>query len=83
MNPLSQALDDEIFERRLRANTELSPEDKARRLSKLESEACRDRVRAELDFGQRFDVLEYAADIPLIPACGSTLPSALAMHTRK
>ena len=76
-DPVALALDDEAFERKLSQEQDLSPEDKRRRLSQLESQERRNRHCYEHDkFGQSFDRLEYPTDLPIIPAMGSVMPSA-------
>lgn len=81
MNPIAQAIDDERFERHLAYCCTLTVEQKRRALSKLNS--SKHRVCADIPFGERFDVLEYPDDVPIIPSSGITLPSLLAFATRK
>lgn len=74
MNPLKQAQDDEDFERRLAENLALSPADKRKRLNQVDAMAKKP-CHMQDEPGQRFDVLEYQTDVPIIPCAGSRLPS--------
>jgi len=81
-NPIQAVLDDEAFEATLRRYSLMTPEEKRDRLIKVDLAASR-RVSAELQDGERFDILEYPDDLPIIPACGNVLPSQAALHTRR
>ena len=74
MDALWLIKDDEMFEARLRREQAMTPEHKKERLAEVDSAASRP-CRADIEDGQRFDVLEYETDVPLIPACGNMLPS--------
>jgi len=81
-NPIQAVLDDEAFEATLRRYSLMTPEEKRDRLIKVDLAASR-RVSAELQDGERFDILEYPDDLPIIPACGNVLPAQAALHTRR
>lgn len=74
LDPLARVLLDVRFERRLAAEALLSPEEKRRRLAEVDARAMR-RCRAEIEPGDRFDVLEYPDDMPILPDAGECLPS--------
>lgn len=80
-NPIQAVLDDEAFEATLRRYSLMTPEEKRARLIKVDLAASR-RVSADLQDGERFDILEYPNDVPIIPACGNVMPSQAAFHTR-
>ena len=81
-NPIQAILDDEAFEETLRRYSIMTPEEKRARLIKVDLAASR-RVPADIEEGERFDILEYPDDLPIIPACGNVLPSQAALHTRR
>lgn len=81
MNPLEQIRNDEMFDRQLACDSAMTPAHKAARLRQVEKMAARPQ-RAYLPPGQSFDVLEPADDLPIIPPCGTMLPSERAMRHR-
>ena len=74
MDALREIAEEEMFQARLKENTEMPPEEKRRRLRKLEQRAKRP-ARAVIENGQRFDRMEYPTDVPVSPWYGNTLPS--------
>lgn len=81
MSVLDQIRDDEAFDRQLAYDSAMTHEHKAARLRQVERLAARPQ-RAYLPPGQSFDILEPADDLPIVPSCGSTLPSERAMRRR-
>ena len=74
MDTLRQVADDEMFEERLKENLSLTPEEKRKRLSQVDKKA-NGPSRAVIGAGQRFDVLEFETDLPMMPQYGNVLPS--------
>ena len=75
LDPLARVLFDVRFEMRLAAEALLSPEEKRRRLAEVDARAKRG-CMAEIEPGDRFDVLEYPDDDAVLPDAGECLPDA-------
>lgn len=82
MDALSQIKDDERFERQLAHDAGMTPEEKRKRLKQVNSLAKLS-MRHEMEDGQRFDVLEYPDDVPIMPWYGNRLPSEMVMGDKR
>jgi len=74
MDVFRQILDDERFERRLMNNQSLNPDEKREKMRSLDAKALKG-SSAEIEDGQRFDVLEYPSDVPVEADRGRAMPS--------